>query len=319
MPQSALKLEKRFLIISALGNLLVGCVGILVAAVSSSQAILLDGLFNLIYLATALFTIKVATLVARGDDERFPYGYAFFESLINGIKGLLMLGVSIMAMVGALKALMTGGHAVAAGVAIAYGVFAFICCGIVAYITHRGAKLTDSPLVHADAENWIVNSAFSCCVLLAFVGIIVMRALQLDALTLYVDPAVVVVVVGISLVVPVRMSWKALMELMNKAPESSVIEQVTGIVDANTTELPVQERFVRVVQPGRQRMILVHIVLPANYKPDRLDRFDAIRAQILSELIEVHAATIVDILFTADRRWAAPLSDGGAGGVLKKT
>jgi len=94
------KQEKRYLKISALGNVLVGCIGIVVAAVSSSQAIMLDGTFNLTYFATGLFTIKLTSMVAGGDDERFPHGYAFFKPLVNGIKGMLVLGVSVMALIG---------------------------------------------------------------------------------------------------------------------------------------------------------------------------------------------------------------------------
>jgi cation diffusion facilitator family transporter len=314
MPTTSLKLEKQYLIISAVGNVLLGCVGVAIAAVSSSQAVLLDGLFNLAYFTTALFTVKIASLVAGGDDERFPYGYAFFEPLVNGLKGVLMLGVTVMALAGAVRDLLTGGRTIAAGFAIAYGVFACAICGTVAYVTHRGAKLTDSPLVRADAQNWIVNAAFSCCVLLAFAGMLVLRALGFDGLTPYVDPTVVLVVVAISVVVPIRMSWKALMELLNRAPDRSVVKQVTEIVDANLRELPVQERFIRVVQPGRQRMVLVHVVLDAKYRPDGLGHFDAIRTQTNEALGKDHVDTYVDILFTADRQWGAPLSDGGAGG-----
>ena len=219
-----------------------------------------------------------------------------------------------MAMAGAVQDLLAGGRAVSAGIAIAYGVFACISCGTIASITRRGARLTNSPLVRADADNWIVNAAFSCCVLLAFATILVLRALQLDAMTLYVDPTVVLAVVAISLVIPIRMSWKALMELLSRAPESDVVKQVTDIVDANLTDLPVQERFIRVVQPGRQRMVLAHVVLPANYQPDSLSQFDAVRAQTFEALSSAHVATIIDILFTADRQWGAPLSDGGSGG-----
>ena len=132
--QAALQLEKRYLITSAIGNALVACVGVTVAAFSSSQAILLDGLFNLTYFATGLFTVRVATLVAGGDDERFPHGYAFFEPLVNGIKGMLVLGVSVMALTGAVEALLAGGRPIAAGMAIAYGVFASITCWTIALI-----------------------------------------------------------------------------------------------------------------------------------------------------------------------------------------
>ena len=114
--------ERQVLLISTVGNLVIGLVGILFAVFSRSQAIMLDGLFNLTYFATGLFTLKVAKMVLQGDDERYPMGYAFFEPLINGLKGVLVLGVSIMALVGAVQALFTGGRAIAAGTAIAYGI-----------------------------------------------------------------------------------------------------------------------------------------------------------------------------------------------------
>ena len=316
MQTTALKHEKRYLKISALGNVLVGCVGIAVSGISSSQAILLDGLFNLTYFATALFTLKVATLVAGGDDERFPHGYAFFEPLVNGIKGMLVLGVSIMAIVGAVQALLAGGRSIAAGTAVAYGVFASTVCWCVAAIMRRGAKTTESPLVSADTENWFVNAAISSCVLLAFAGIFLLKALELDSLAPYVDPAVVLVVVAISIAVPVRMSWTALMALMNRAPGSDILKRVTKIVDASIASLPVKERFIRVIQPGRQLMVLVHVVLPDEYGPERLAHLDAVRTQTYKAFREAHVETIVDMLFTADRRWGAPLSDGGYGGPL---
>ena len=316
MDTQTLQKEKKFLVISSCGSLLVACVAIAVASFSSSQAILLDGLFNITYFATGLFTVKVASLVARGDDERFPHGYAFFEPLVNGMKGMLVLGVSMLALVGAIGALLTGGREIAAGAAIAYGVFAASLCWIVAWFMHQGAAVTHSPLVRADAENWIVNAAISSCVLLAFVGIFVLRALGLDALAPYVDPSVVLVVVLVSLGVPVRMAWRALMALLNRAPTEEIVEQVTNVVDANLAELPVQERFVRVVQPGRQRLVLVHAVLPPDFKIEDLRQLDAIREQTCRALAQAHVATIADILFTADRRWGAPLSDGGAGGPI---
>ena len=159
-----------------------------------------------------------------------------------------------------------------------------------------------------------MNAAISSCVLLAFAGIFVLQMFKLDSIVPYVDPVVVLCVVLISIGVPVRMAWNALMALLNKAPTSDIVQQVTEIVDASLSALPVQERFIRVVQPGRQRMVLVHVVLPSVYRPDGLSQLDEIRGQTYRELSESHVATLVDILFTTDRQWGAPLSDGGSGG-----
>ena len=309
MDAETLALEKRFLKISLVGNLVVALVGLVVSTISSSQAIFLDGLFNLTYFATGLFTIKVATLVAGGDDERFPHGYAFFEPLVNGIKGMLVLGVSVMALVGAVQALLAGGRPINAGTAVGYGLFASTACWTVALITRRGTSLTNSPLLRADSENWIVNAAISSCVLLAFAGIFLLRAVGFEAAIPYVDPVVVIAIVIISLGVPIRMAFRALQELLNKAPSRDVVQQVTEIVDANLAELPIRERFVRVIQPGRIRMVLVHAVLSDDYQVHKLDTFDAIRLNTHEALGKAHFATIVDILFTADRRWGAPLSE----------
>ena len=71
MNAAALKVERRFLIISAVCNLLLGCLGITFFLVSSSQAILLDGLFNMSYFATGLFTVKVASLVSESSLDSF--------------------------------------------------------------------------------------------------------------------------------------------------------------------------------------------------------------------------------------------------------
>jgi predicted Co/Zn/Cd cation transporter (cation efflux family) len=117
------------LIASSLGNVFIGCVGVICAAFSSSEAIMLDGLFNLIYFATGLFTLKVARMVLQTDDDRFPYGYMFFEPLVNLIKGMLVFGVSVMAFIGAVQAFAAGGRPIVAGLAIAYGVFADLVVG----------------------------------------------------------------------------------------------------------------------------------------------------------------------------------------------
>ena len=319
MKAPAPNVERRFLVISAACNLLLGILGISFALASSSQAILLDGVFNFTYFATGLFTIRVASLVAGGDDERFPHGYAFFEALVNGVKGMLVLGVSVMAIVGAVQALAGGGRSIAAGTAIVYGVLASTICWAMFYFSRRVVRKAGSPLVHADMENWFINAAISSCVLLAFAGIFLFEGLGLDAVGPYVDPTVVLAVAALSIGIPVRMAWNALMQLLNRAPAGEVIDEVVEIVDEGLRDLPVKERFIRVVQPGRQRMVLVHVVLPIDFQPAGLGSLDEVRAKTHAALVTAHVATILDMLFTTDRQWGAPLSDGGAGGSIQSS
>ena len=306
MRDENIRLETKVLVLSAGGNLVIGIMGIVFAVISRSQAILLDALFNLTYFASGLFTLKVAKMVLRGDDERFPVGYAFFEPLINGLKGVLVLGVSIMALVSAVQALFTGGRAIAAGAAITYGFLAATACWSLAIATRRGAKRTGSPLVLADAENWLVNGAISSAVLLAFVGILFVEKSPFKFIVPYIDPSLVMIVVLISISVPVRMAWQALMELLNRAPSSEIVQQVDSIVKKCTAELPIRSLYVRVIQPGRTRMVMAHVVLPAEFQVNGLPMLDAVRAATLKELKATHLATVLDMVFTADPVWGAP-------------
>ena len=313
MTAESAKIERRYLLIAATGNLVVGCVGLLFSFIASSQAILLDGLFNLTYFVAGLFTLKVAQLLQQGDDQDFPLGYAYFEPLINGLKGVLVLGVTAMALVGAVAALLTGGRAIAAGPAIGYGVFASAVCWVLAFVVRRGAGSTGSPLIRADAENWLVNGAISSAVLLAFVGIALLEGTRLEPFAPYADPALVLLVALISISMPVRMAWHALMELLNRAPRAEIVDRVREIVRTCTSDLPVRKLFVRVIQPGRTRIVVAHVVLPEDFRLNGLGELDAVHTKTLDHLSREHPETSVDLIFTADPSRGAPAAEPPAG------
>ncbi|MDJ0951288.1 MAG: cation diffusion facilitator family transporter [Alphaproteobacteria bacterium] len=304
----AIRQERRGLVISACAAFTLGVVGMAFFAITGADAILLDGLFNLSYFVTGLFTLKVAELLQRGDDKQFPYGYAFFEPLVNGVKGLLVLGISVMAFAGAVQALFTGGREIAAGAAILYGAIASTVCWTMALMMRVFAKRTESPLLVADAANWVVNAAISTAVLVAFLSILVLQAVGLDRWTPYVDPTVVVIVALASVSVPGRMTWQAVMELLNRAPPKKIRRQVTKTLRECLADLPVQGLFVRVIQPGRTRMVTVHVVLPSDFRIAGLGQLDGIRAKSLAALEQGHPGVVLDMVFTADPAWGAPVA-----------
>jgi cation diffusion facilitator family transporter len=299
--------ERRGLITSVVGAFYVGVNGVVFYLLTGAEAILLDGLFNLTYFVTGLFAIKVARMVLQGDDDTFPVGYAFFEPLVNGSKGVLMLGVTVMALISAVEALFTGGREIVLGWAVLYGVVAVVVCWSVALLIRRAAKTSGSPLVRADAANWIVNAAISSAVLGTLLIVFLIRDTSLRFLVDYVDPLLVLIVGGITLGVPVRMAWGALMELLNRTPSPEVLAQARTIIEAYLEDLPVTEVAVRVIQPGRTRIVSGHVLLPAETAIS-LSRLDDIRERIDSALKAAHPTSVVDLLFTGDRRWSAPLT-----------
>lgn len=299
--------EWRGLFASTLASCLIGCVGIGFAILSGSQAIMLDGLFNLAFFVTSLITLKVASLMRRGDTIHFPFGYAFFEPLVNGFKGVLILGVSLMALADALDSLFTGGRMISPGLATVYGIFATTACTMVAYITYRTAKKSGSPLLQTDASNWIVNTAISSAVLLTFLSIFLIRGSALEHLIPYIDPALIVVLVVVSIFIPVRIAWKALMELLNRTPSSDLQDKVEATIQKAVEDLPVQQLTVRVIQPGRSRMIAGHIVLSPEFALQSLEKLGKVKLKAYQMLQADYSNTTLDLIFTSDSRWGAPL------------
>ena len=138
------------------------------------------------------------------------------------------------------------------------------------------------------------------------IGIFIIRKTSFNFILPYVDPSLVLIVVLISISVPVRMAWRALMELLNRTPSPKIVQEVDEIVRKCTARLPVQALFVRVVQPGRTRIVLTHVVLPSDFHVGGLPFLDTLRSETLKELKAAHTDSALDMIFTADPDWGAP-------------
>ena len=301
-----MKTERGVLLLSAIMSLVVGSAAVTAASITLSKAILLDGLFNLVYFLVALVTVRISALANQPDDRKFPFGYGYFESLVNAGKGLLILGVALFALIDALIALFSGGREILAGPAIIYAVFATLACSFTAWTLRRSLAHLDTPLVRADYENWLINAMISSSVLLTFCFIPVARWLGWHGILPYVDSVLVIAVVLFCLGMPIRMARGALRELLNRAPPRNLRRPVRAAIDAALADLPVRQVEVRMVRPGRQLYVIVHVVLPPDHRIDNLKELDAVRDRLQRAVSEVYPQQVTDTLFTADPKWAEP-------------
>jgi predicted Co/Zn/Cd cation transporter (cation efflux family) len=282
------------------------------AVLSGSQAILLDGLYNLAFFVTALFTLRVARLLARPDDATYPFGYLYFEPLINTVKGLLILGVSGYALVNSIVALFSGGQELTLGPALVYAAAATAACAATWLVLRHANRRLGSPLVGADIGNWAVNTLISAGVFAAFVLAFLLKRAGLDTAALYVDPVLVGIVVLISLGVPIRMAGEGLLALLNRAPPAAVTAAIETLVRDRLSDVANRAIYVRTVKPGRTAYVTIHVLLPEDSALD-LATADGLRRRVIDGLVAAHAPVIVDVVFTAIEEYAAPTSGFGAG------
>lgn len=88
--------------LATFGNLFMAGAGVLAAAVSNSQAILLDGMFSLIGFTAAIIAQRVSKRALAEPDRERPFGYALDESIFTTFRSLSLLGLVTFAIISAL-------------------------------------------------------------------------------------------------------------------------------------------------------------------------------------------------------------------------
>lgn len=96
-----MKKENFVLLIGAIANLVMAFIAWLTYYYSNSEAILLDGNYSFIMFLGIVLALKI-TSIRSIKTETFPLGQFFYEALYGFIKGLMILGVIIMAVTTAL-------------------------------------------------------------------------------------------------------------------------------------------------------------------------------------------------------------------------
>ena len=121
----------------------------------------------------------------------------------------------------------------------------------------------------------------------------------------YVDPAMVALVVLLTLAVPVRMAAAGLLALLNRAPAAPLVAGMEAEVRAALGPLPVRRIWVRAIQPGRTTYAVVHVLVPPGTVLD-LAEADRLRGVVTGALVARHAPVLVEVVFTAVEAYAEP-------------
>ena len=122
------------------------------------------------------------------------------------------------------------------------------------------------------------------------------------------DPVLTALVASLSIGIPVRMTWHALMGLLNKAPSFETTLKLEKAVNSALSGLSLNKVYVRMVQPGRVPYVLIHILLKEDENTLTIASLDLLREKILKSVLKLHNPIVIDVLFTASQKFAEPTS-----------
>lgn len=304
------RLEQNSIYLSIGGALFLAILGISFGLAVQSGAVLLDAFFNVITFVMALITLWISRLLKRPDGQRFQFGYKGFSPLLNLCKSLLILGLSLFALGSSAAALLHGGRHLDAGVVVIYAAIAATTCLIVS-ITHTIiAKKTGSPLVRVDSKNWMINGVIGLSVGIVFSIVNLIKGTSFGWFVPYADPAIVVILVLLTLPVPAKVILESLQQLLLAAPQTALQKRINDLLDVATTKFPCAKRYLRMTEVGEALYLHLYWLLPQDDRLTSIEAIDAMRHQITDIVKREFPNVTVDILFTQDEQWFSTMNPG---------
>ena len=293
-------LERRALILSAFGALVMAILGFSFALLTRSEALMLDGLFSLLGFVMTLGAIRISRLVYEPGTMQFQFGFAGFEPLFNLVKGLVIIFISLLAAYSSIVAIQAGGREIEIGWALVYAAIVTVGSILVFSLLTRAARKTGSPLLQVDAKNWMIDGAITAAVLVGFLVIYFLRDTQWSWIVPYADPLVVLVLVVISLPVPFIIIKSSVKDLLMGAPDIKLQESLRKHMLPALNEEGYITGGTRLAKTGRMVYLYVFSLLDESQADPGVAKQDAIRRKLTSELSTVYADIEVDIFFTRD-------------------
>ncbi len=278
-----------FAVVSSVWGLLAG-----------SSMIVFDGLYSCLSIGLSLLGVLALRLSRRGADADFPWGREAWEPLTVVVKALALGVLSVYAAVGGVSDLLNGGRSVATWWALLYAVLATSAGVAVTLVLRRGGN---SDLVRAEAAEWQGDTLLSVAVLVGFAIAVGLVSTGNKDLARYVDPAMVVAVSLLFLLVPARLIVGGASELLGAAPAEPVREQVRACVEAVRDQYEIGESVLRAAKVGSRLDIEVDFLVDESSPVQTVADCDRVRQDLHDRLAELGHAGSVVVAFTTDPKW----------------
>ncbi|MFR9273637.1 cation transporter [Clostridium sp. AF15-17LB] len=272
------KHEKSALKISLAGGTVFVILEFIMAVYTSSQAVLLDALYDGVELLMIFFSLFLVPLLYQPSSEKRPFGYMQIESLFMAVKGTIMASVTVGLIVNNIQIMLHGGRHVSFSTIAYFELFAFVLSVAVIVLLRRMNARLSSPIVSMEIQEWRIDAAASLGMTFAFFLPAVITSDSFAAVTPYLDQIIAVVLSLFMLPVPVRTVITGLRDLFLLPPEEETVCRIKEIITPVLDAYGYDRLYFDIVRTGRKLWISVYITF------DR-DEISISRFKIVQNLI----------------------------------
>lgn len=304
--------ESGVLRLSIAVTVVIASFGIVFGLLSGSFSILFDGAYALLDASMSVLALAVVRLIrsythaassAGRLRERFTFGFWHLEPMVLGLNGILLIGVALYALIGAVSLILAGGRPLEFGFAIVYAVVTVLACGTAALVEHRANRRIGSDFLALDARSWAMSAAITAALLIAFCIGYAIEGTAYGWLAPYVDPTVLALVCLVIIPIPIGTVKQAFADILLVTP-GDLKAHVDRVAAAAVERYGFLGYRAYVARVGRARQIELYFLVPHDAPARTIGEWDALRDAIGLELGPDSPDRWLTILFTGDREWA---------------
>jgi len=290
----SISIEEKALKKSMVGGFLLAVWGLVMAGVSGSSVVLLDGMFNMISGIMSYFSIEITRLISGKESREYPLGYFAFESLFVLAKGATILVLLLMALYSNIGVLLSGGREPVLGLLSIYVILAVLGCVILYLISKKGFKQTGSEILLAEAKAWLVNAVISGAIGVAFGITMLLEGTPLGFIDRYIDQILVIVLSLIFIKDPLVLMKNGIKELLLAAPRDSLLKPFQEKLLPFKDQIHARDMAIELIKTGRRLWLTVRL----DPLDDQIsvDNFMQIKTKISQAAREVYANTETELI-----------------------
>jgi cation diffusion facilitator family transporter len=302
--EQASRIEQRTLLLSIYGVLVVAAGSIAYGLFLESDVVILNGIFSLLSLIGAGLSLLAAKLVVQPENRRFPFGYSHVEPLVLSVNSFMVLLICVYALINGIERIRAGGNAVDAEGVIWFSLVSGAVSLAMYTYERRVARRVDSPLIEADAREWLIDFGFSMVTLLGFAVLLFLEEPARGAWARYADPVMVSSMALLATPMPLGVLRRSLREvLLMTDADDAVTRRLEAVMEKVRAEHDIIRYVHHVVKTGRTRFIEVDIVVGPNFTLQTVAEQDRLRERIWRSLDMPLDKAWLSICLTGDPRW----------------
>jgi len=274
---------------------------LIIGFVVNSQAILADGISTLIGTIVACFNLALLSFIGKRNVKKYPFGKETLEPFIGVANQILMLIIATTIIIDNVQVIYSGGNdEVHITAVILFGLLA-TAFNFAGYRYFKAqAKKHQTPTAEVLVVGWLFSTIVGIGLVLGFSLSWGLNMTALSPFTVYIDPALAIMLMLIFTVSPILEMKNCFRELMQAVPSKEIRNIITNKIEKVNQEYDFIHKVIRLGKVGGKIIIEIDYVIEQDSKLNCVSEQDRLRKNLIQTFSELDYGKWINVNFTND-------------------